>query len=101
MAKYSVKVKKLVYKQIKKIPPKDSKKILDKINQLSFNPRPADCKKLLGQEKYRIRCGDYRILYEIEDDLLVVYIVKIGHRRDVYLREDSEDYGACVSNTTT
>ena len=51
---------------------------------LASDPRPPGCKKLSGSEEYRVRVGDYRILYEIEDMVLRVLVVKVGHRRDVY-----------------
>ena len=47
-------------------------------------PEQEGSKKLSGQEKYRVRCGDYRVVYSIEDAILIVYVVKVGHRRDVY-----------------
>jgi len=84
MGKYRVEIKKSAAKEIKQLPKKDLKKVLAKIHGLSEDPRPIDCKKLSAQEKYRIRCGHYRILYLIEDDVLIVYVVKVGHRREVY-----------------
>ena len=84
MEKYRIEIKKSARKEINKLPSKDLKKVLAKIESLSENPRSQDCKKLSGEEKYRVRCGDYRILYTIEDYVLVVYVVKVGHRRDVY-----------------
>lgn len=84
MGKYKVEIKRSAVKEIESLHRKDLRAVLDKIAFLSENPRPHDCKKLSGQEKYRIRCGDYRILYSIEDDILVVYVVKVGHRKDVY-----------------
>ena len=84
MGKYSVEIKKSAAKEIHKLPSKEIKKVLAKIELLSENPRPQDCVKLSGEEKYRIRCGDYRILYTIEDNVLIVYVVKVGHRKDVY-----------------
>lgn len=55
-----------------------------RIQALADDPRPVGAEKLSGQERYRIRQGDYRILYEIEDQILRIMVVKIGHRRDVY-----------------
>lgn len=86
MGKYKIEIKRSAAKEIGKLPPKDLKKILAKIKGLSGNPRPSDCKKLSGQEKYRIRYGFYRILYSIEDDILIVYVVKVGRRKEVYRR---------------
>ena len=73
MAKYKVGFKKSAVKEIERLPRRDLQIVLDKITSLSENPRPHDCKKLSSQEKYRIRCGDYRILYSIEDDVLTIY----------------------------
>jgi len=84
MAKYRLEIKSSAVKEIKKLPKRDLKKVLAKIGALSENPRPHDSVKLSGEEKYRIRCGDYRIVYTIEDQVLVIYIVKVGHRREVY-----------------
>ena len=84
MGKYRVEIKKSAVKEIKQLPKDDLKKVLAKIEGLSQDPRPSECKKLSAQEKYRIRSGDYRILYLIKDDVLIIYVVKVGHRRDVY-----------------
>ena len=84
MAQYRIVVRKSVAKDIKKIPKKDVKRILSAICSLANNPRPPQSKKLSGQERYRLRQGNYRILYSIEDDKLVVCVVKVGDRRDVY-----------------
>jgi mRNA interferase RelE/StbE len=84
MAGYSVVFKKSVYKDMASIPPKDNQSILGAIRSLSENPRPEQSKKLSGDEKYRLRCGNYRLLYEINDDEVVICIVKGGHRKDIY-----------------
>ena len=84
MGKYRIEIKKSAVKEIHKLPSREIKKVLIKIESLSENPRAEDCIKLSGEEKYRVRCGDYRILYLIKDDVLIVYIVKVGHRKDVY-----------------
>ena len=84
MASYKIVVKKSVAKDLKSIPKNDVQRILSAIQQLAENPRPAQSKKLSGQERFRIRQGNYRILYTIEDDQLVVCVVKVGNRRDVY-----------------
>lgn len=57
---------------------------MQRIRSLADDPRPAGCEKLSGQERYRVRQGAYRIIYEIEDARLLVLVVKIGHRRDIY-----------------
>ncbi len=84
MGKYKIEIKKSAVKEIKKLPGKDIKKILEKISSLVDDPRPQNCIKLSADEKYRIRIGAYRILYEIKDKLLVVIVVKDSHRKDVY-----------------
>jgi mRNA interferase RelE/StbE len=84
MANYKLVLKKSAAKEIEKLPQADRVRIIAKISDLSTNPRPDGCKKLSGQEKYRIRQGDYRILYQIQDHQLVITVVKVGHRKDVY-----------------
>jgi mRNA interferase RelE/StbE len=84
MVKYKIEIKKSAAKEIKKLPANDLKKVLKKIASLSGNPRPHDCLKLSADEKYRIRCGIYRILYEIRDEILLIIVVKVAHRKDVY-----------------
>ena len=86
MAQYKLQFKAAVQKDLRKIPKKDVLRILDKIEALSDNPIPPQAEKLSGDEKYRIRQGNYRILYQIEDNILLVTVVKVGHRRDVYQR---------------
>ena len=84
MALYRVIVKESVSKDLKKIPKKDVRRIVSAIRTLAENPRPPQSKKLSGQDRYRLRQGNYRILYSIEDDRLIVCVVKVGDRRDVY-----------------
>ncbi len=61
--------------------------ILDAIYKLEENPRPSGCKKLQGEPYLRIRVGDYRVAYEVEDDILLVLIVRVGNRREVYRKK--------------
>lgn len=84
MAKYKVEFKPSVWKDLHAIPIADRRRILKRIKSLARDPRPAGCQKLTGLEQYRIRQGNYRILYSIEGDRLVVIVVKVGHRREVY-----------------
>lgn len=84
MAKYKIEIKKSAVKEIKRLAPKELKAILKKINGLSTNPRPPDSKKLSAKECYRLRYRHYRILYEIIDDRLIIYVVKIAHRKEAY-----------------
>jgi mRNA interferase RelE/StbE len=84
MAAYKIFFKKSVEKDFKNIPKKDLAKILERIEALTKDPRPPECEKLTGQQRYRLRKGRYRILYSIQDDELTVWVVKIGHRKDIY-----------------
>ena len=84
MEPYRIVFKKSVAKDLKKIPKKDVSKILKVIRSLADNPRPPQVKKLSGQDRYRMRQGNYRILYSIEDAELIITVVKVGDRRDVY-----------------
>lgn len=84
MAKYSLAFKKSVAKDLRNIPKKDVKRILNSIVLLCENPRADGCVKLSVQERYRVRQGLYRIVYEIQDTELVILVVKIAHRSVVY-----------------
>ena len=86
MAKYSIVFKRSVYKDLRAIPRADIKRIIKRIDSLAEDPRGTGCEKLSGQERYRIRQGIYRIVYEIVDDKLIATIVKLGHRRQIYDR---------------
>ena len=84
MAAYKIFFKKSVEKDLNVIPKKDLKKILERIEALAEDPRPPGCEKLTGQQRYRLRQGRYRVLYSIQDDELTVWVVKVGHRKDIY-----------------
>ena len=84
MASYELVFKKSVAKDLRRVPNADVARILDRIRALADDPRPSGCEKLSGLERYRIRQGAYRIVYEVSDHKLIVLVVKIGHRRDVY-----------------
>lgn len=84
MANYKIFIKSSAAKELKRLPKKDVQRITSKIQSLSKEPRPQGCEKLSVQERYRIRQGNYRIIYSIEDDKLIVYVVKIAHRRGAY-----------------
>jgi len=84
MAGYKIFFKESVEKDLRSIPKKDLKKILSRIEALAKNPRPPIHEKLTGQEKYRIRQGVYRIIYSVQDNALTVWVVKVGHRKDIY-----------------
>jgi mRNA interferase RelE/StbE len=84
VAKYSLTIKKSAAKELQNIPKKDLLKIIKRIQSLAENPRAAGSQKLSARQQYRVRQGDYRIIYSIDDKELLVDIVKIGHRREVY-----------------
>jgi mRNA interferase RelE/StbE len=84
MATYNIFFRESVEKDFDSIPKKDIQKIFGRISALGEDPRPSGCEKLTGQERYRVRQGRYRILYSIQDEALTVWVVKVGHRKDVY-----------------
>ncbi len=84
MAEYKVYFKESVQKDLSVIPKNDLRKILNRIEALAKNPRPPGHEQLTGQERYRIRQGRYRIVYSVQDDVLTVWVVKVGHRKGVY-----------------
>ncbi len=85
MARYSLRIKKTARKELEAVATKaDRRRIIKRIESLADNPRPLGSQKLSGRERYRIRQGNYRILYTIEDGVLIVHVIKIGHRKDVY-----------------
>ena len=84
MAKYNIEIKKSAAKEIKKLPAKNINGVIKILDELAGNPRPEGCLKLSNNEKYRIRFGVYRLLYEIYDDRLLIIFVKVAHRKDVY-----------------
>lgn len=84
MASYKIEIKKSAAKEIENLPSTVLIRVISHIQELVNDPRPVGCKKLSGDEKYRLRVGDYRILYEIEDEIVTVYVVKVAHRKEVY-----------------
>ena len=84
MASYRLVFKKPVAKDLRQIPNADVVRILRRIEALGDDPRPSGSEKLSGQEKYRVRQGVYRIVYEIKDEVLIVTVVKVGHRKNIY-----------------
>jgi len=88
VARYSLRIKKSARKELESIATKvDRQRIIRRIESLADDPRPPGALKLSGLERYRIRQGRYRILYTIEDSVLVVHVIKIGDRKDVYRRK--------------
>ena len=84
MAVYSLFFKESVQKDLDGIPKKDLRKILSRIKSLAADPSPSGCEKLTGQDRYRLRQGQYRTLYAVQDEERTVTVVKVGHRRDIY-----------------
>ena len=84
MASYRVLIKPSAAKELHALPANDRKRVVTKIEGLASDPRPPGTEKLSGAEKYRLRQGDYRVLYSVDDSQKMLVIVKIGHRRDVY-----------------
>ncbi|MBI2440913.1 MAG: type II toxin-antitoxin system RelE/ParE family toxin [Lentisphaerae bacterium] len=85
MAGYEILLRRSVLKKdLQRIPQTDAQRIMAAIHALADNPRPPGVQKLSGQERYRFRQGDYRIIYSVQDQDHTIWIVKVGHRRDVY-----------------
>ena len=88
MGRFEVLIKRSAVKEIEAIPrKKDRQRLVERIRRLAADPRPPGCHKLSGYDRYRIRQGPYRILYSIEDDKLIVCVVKVRHRKDVYRKK--------------
>lgn len=85
--KYQVQITDKILKKLEKLPKRDKERIIEDIDSLVEDPRPDGCKKLKGNLKpirYRIRSGNYRIVYSVQDDMLIILVVEFGHRKDVY-----------------
>ncbi len=81
---YSVLIKKSAERELRGIPRVDLRRVISRMQALANDPRPPGSEKLSGEERYRVRQGDYRIVYAIDDDQRAVEVVKVGHRREVY-----------------
>jgi mRNA interferase RelE/StbE len=83
---YQIIIRKKAVKELEALPKKTNENIVQAIDSLTENPRPNGCKKLKGEEEtlWRIRVGNYRIIYSIEDSIIIIDIRRIGHRRDIY-----------------
>ena len=84
MESYSVQIKRSAANEIERVPKKDRARIVARIRELTDNPRPGGSQKLSGRELYRVRQGDYRVVYLVDDAERVVTVYSVGHRRDVY-----------------
>lgn len=81
---YTIVIDRYAQKQLEKIPPPHFNRIVKAISQLADNPRPSGYKKLTARTGYRIRIGDYRVIYLIQDDILTILVIDIGHRQSIY-----------------
>ena len=84
MARFELRFKPSVAKDLRAIPKTGVRRLLKRIEALGNDPRPAGCEKLTGRDLYRIRQGVYRIVYSVDDVAVVIEVIKVGHRRDVY-----------------
>ena len=81
---YEISILRRAQKELAKLPQSDYQRIRNAISNLANNPRPSGCKKLKGRPAWRIRIGDYRVIYEIRDRQLIIVVIDVGHRRDIY-----------------
>ncbi len=81
---YHLVIDRYAQKQLGKIPPPHFNRIIKAINDLAKDPRPNGYRKLTGRSGYRIRIGDYRVVYNVEDKILTVFVIDIGHRKNIY-----------------
>ena len=81
---YTIEILRSAQKQLSKIERMEQLRIIEAIRKLAENPRPPGCRKLSGRPAWRIRMGSYRVIYEVQDDSLLVLIIDIGHRREIY-----------------
>jgi mRNA interferase RelE/StbE len=81
---YDLRILRPAHKQLAQLPPGDYEHVRDAIRALAYAPRPHGCRKLTGRDGWRIRVGDYRVIFEIDDQARAVTVLSVGHRRDVY-----------------
>jgi len=84
MGVYRIEIKNSAAKEIAKLQAPIRDRIIERIRSLALDPRPSGCKKLSGEDKFRVRQGDYRILYQVFDETVLIVVVKVRHRREVY-----------------
>ena len=84
MEKYRIYLRRSAANELGRIPKRNLQRIVERIRSLEQNPRPHGCEKLSALERYRVRPGDYRIVYAVDDEEMTVDIIKIGHRSEVY-----------------
>lgn len=81
---FSIEIRKKAAKALSKLPPNDQKRIVKKIKSLETNPTPTASRQLVGRPGFRLRIGDYRVIYEIFEDRLIILVLDLGHRKDIY-----------------
>ena len=81
---YKIFIERSAQKALSKVPVRDQNRMIESIQNLSDNPRPSNAKKLTARSGWRIRIGNYRVIFEIEDDRLIITVISIGHRKDIY-----------------
>jgi mRNA interferase RelE/StbE len=81
---YRVEILRRAVKSLKKLPTPEYERVRDAVRSLGEEPRPAGCRKLIGRDGWRIRVGQYRVVYEIEDVIRIVTVLDLGHRKDIY-----------------
>jgi mRNA interferase RelE/StbE len=85
LASYKLEISATAERQLRKLPARDARRVVEAIEALATDPRPSGCRKLGGYEDvFRVRVGTYRVLYSVDDKRIIVIVLKIGHRRDVY-----------------
>ena len=85
--RYCIEIKKSAQKEIARLPRRERRRVLGAIAALAYEPRPQEVRKIVGaEEAYRIRVGDYRVVYQIAKRVLIVFVIRVGHRKDVYRR---------------
>jgi len=88
MADYSISMNDAVARELDRIPARDLPRVIDRIVSLAHNPKPPSTERITGYELYRIRPGDYRVIYSIHDRTLVIWAIKVGHRCEMCMRCD-------------
>jgi mRNA interferase RelE/StbE len=84
VASYKLLIKPSAVKELEALPTKDRRRLVARLQRLSGEPRPPGSEKLSGRDLYRIRQGNYRVLYSVHDQELIILVIKVGHRREVY-----------------
>lgn len=83
-ASYRLRIKRSAEKELRRVPKADLRRVVERMERLATEPRPPGCEKLFAENVYRVRQGDYRILYSVDDGEGAIEVIKIGHRREVY-----------------